>query len=72
MNEHGCTEVPDPDKPPFSRDQSNGTLPAIFLTNATNAQPNLAAGPAERPPILNTLNVSESRRSEPDDLVGLQ
>lgn len=71
MAEHGCTEVQDPDQPPFLSDQNNSTLPVVLLTDTANTQPSLVAAFGKLPTVT-TIPVCESLRDEPDDLLGVQ
>lgn len=41
--QQGCTNVPDPDRPPFLLGQGNAALPATLLTASAEAQPSLTA-----------------------------
>lgn len=43
MAEQGCTEAPDPDRPPFSRGEAKGTLAIVLPIDAANNRSSLAA-----------------------------
>lgn len=59
MAQQGCTDVPDPDRPPFLQGQGNTTLPAVLLTAPEEMQPSLTAV-FEKFPTMTTLPVLES------------
>lgn len=70
MAQQGCTNVPDPDRPPFLTGQDNATLPASTLTTFAETQPSFAAA-VETLPTMTRLPVLESLNGIHDDLLDL-
>lgn len=67
--QQGCTNVPDPNRPPFIQGQSNVSLPAKLLTPFAETQASHATD-VEKLPSITQLPVLESLNEDQDDLLG--